>query len=154
MSVLENVRIAVQAQSRFKTSCFKKAEVLDHVLDRTIQILETLGLTEVKNKYARNVSYGDQRRLDMALTLACEPKLLLLDEPTSGMSPAETGETIDLIRELAKSVTVLLIEHDMDVVMTLSDQITVLHHGQKIAEGTPEEIGQNATVQDIYLGGT
>ena len=100
----------------------------------------------------RNLSYGEQRQLEIAIGLAAEPKLLLLDEPTSGMSPAETERMIRLIEELPRELALLMIEHDMNVVFSLADRITVLYYGEVLANGTPDEISANTKVRDVYLG--
>jgi branched-chain amino acid transport system ATP-binding protein len=98
------------------------------------------------------LAYGQQRALEVALALATEPQTLLLDEPTAGMSPAETKDMVQLIDALPRSLTVLIVEHDMDVVVALADRITVLHHGHVVSEGTPEQVRADPTVQEIYLG--
>ena len=100
----------------------------------------------------RNLSHGDQRRIEIALCMALEPKLLMLDEPTQGMSPAETAEVDALIKSLAGRVTVLLIEHDIDLVMSISDHVIVMHQGQKLFEGAPGEVRASAAVREAYLG--
>jgi branched-chain amino acid transport system ATP-binding protein len=103
-------------------------------------------------RIARNLSYGEQRQLEIGIALAGEPELLLLDEPTSGMSPAETARMIELIGTLPRSLSILMIEHDMKVVFSVADRITVLYYGKILASGTPAEIQANGRVRDVYLG--
>ena len=98
-----------------------------------------------------NLSHGEQRNLEIGIALATEPQLLCLDEPTAGMSAAETNETMELVRRIAKDLTILIVEHDMEVVMELCHRITVLHYGEILAEGTPEEIQENPRVLEVYL---
>jgi branched-chain amino acid transport system ATP-binding protein len=111
-----------------------------------------VGLAAKGDRLAAHLSHGEKRHLEIGIALASDPSLLLLDEPTAGMSPEETDETMRLIRELAVGRTVILVEHKMKVVMKISDRITVLHQGQVLAEGTPEEIRNNDRVQQTYLG--
>jgi branched-chain amino acid transport system ATP-binding protein len=120
-----------------------------------LPLLDAFGLTGRRDELAENLSHGEQRYLEICLALATEPTLLLLDEPTAGMTPGETRDATTLIRRIAleRQLTVLLIEHDMSVVMGVSDRVAVLHFGEKIAEGTPGEIRSNARVIDAYLGG-
>jgi branched-chain amino acid transport system ATP-binding protein len=125
---------------------------LNAVNGETWAILDRLGLRDRAEMLASNLSHGDQRLMEIGIALAGEPKLLLLDEPTAGMSPRETERTTQLIRQLAKGVAVILVEHDMEVVMSISDRISVMHQGAMIAEGTPEEIQRNDRVREAYLG--
>jgi branched-chain amino acid transport system ATP-binding protein len=124
------------------------------VRHKASQLLDFVQLTDKANEISRNLPYGDQRRLEIARALASDPKLILLDEPTAGMNPQETDEAIRLFHRVRDElgVTVLLIEHDMRVVMGISERVTVLDHGQKIAEGTPEEVRRHPQVVEAYLG--
>ena len=112
---------------------------------------EVVGLLGKSYDLAANLSHGEQRTLEIAIALATEPQLLCLDEPTAGMSAAETHETMQLVRRIAKDHTILIVEHDMQVVMGLADRITVLHYGEILAEGTPDEIQLNPRVMEVYL---
>jgi branched-chain amino acid transport system ATP-binding protein len=151
LSVHENVRVAVQGPAR-AFDFWSRADRLDDVRARASALLQTVGLTAKSDQLAAHLSHGEKRHLEIGIALAAEPTLLLLDEPTAGMSPEETDETMRLIRKLAAGRTVILVEHKMKVVMKISDRITVLHQGQVLAEGTPEEIRANARVQQTYLG--
>jgi branched-chain amino acid transport system ATP-binding protein len=122
--------------------------------DRAQEILDYVGLGKWTYEFARNLSYGDQRRLEVARALALEPKVLLLDEPTAGMNPQESQVFIDFVKKLVaeRDISVMLIEHDMKVVMSVSERVTVLDQGEKIAEGTPDQIKSNKRVIEAYLG--
>jgi branched-chain amino acid transport system ATP-binding protein len=153
LTVLENVRVAAQGYGH-SFNFWSRADRLTHVRERALTILELIGLTAKAAMLAAHLSHGQKRHLEIAISLAAEPTLLLLDEPTAGMSPEETDETMRLIRDLARGRTVVLVEHKMKLVMNISDRITVLHQGQVLAEGTPDEIRANERVQQTYLGAT
>ncbi len=151
LTVLENVRVAAQGHAR-AFDFWSRAAGLAAARERALAILDTFHLADKARLLAAQLSHGEKRHLELAITLATDPALLLLDEPTAGMSPEETAETILLIRELAVGRTVALVEHKIEVVMKISDRITVLHQGQVLAEGTPDEIRANDRVQRTYLG--
>lgn len=159
MSALENVMVGMHARTRggIMGSILGLPRVRREereARERGRELLRYCGLRAVDDEYARNLAYGDQRRLEVARALATEPKLLLLDEPTAGMNPQETLDFTRFVSELRekRGLTVLLIEHDMKVVMGVSDRVTVLDYGEKIAEGTPKEIQTNERVIEAYLG--
>ena len=154
ISVFENVRVAAQSRAAMSgrlASLWRLPDVERPVLE----LLGAFGLEARRDELAGNLSHGDQRYLEICLALATDPMLLLLDEPTAGMTPGETREATALIQKIARArgLTLLLIEHDMSVVMGISDRVAVLHFGEKIAEGTPEEIRNDTAVIDAYLGG-
>ena len=153
LSVFENMAIAAQAGTPYGRDLFTDVRSLEDVNKRSEGILERMGLTRKKESLAGHLSHGEMKILDIGLALASSPKLILLDEPTSGLSPAESQEMTKLIQELATSLTVILIEHDMDIVLNIAQTITVLQQGAVIARGTPEEIRRNERVQQAYLGG-
>jgi branched-chain amino acid transport system ATP-binding protein len=153
LTTLENVELAVQSRLKHGTSSWRRFAGDNGVEEKALEILESTGLQEHRSELAMNLSYGDQRKLEIGLALGTEPQLLLLDEPTSGMSRFESRSMIDLIENLSKRVTIILIEHDIELVMRVSDSVLVIHYGQKIAEGAPEEIEKNEEVQHVYLGG-
>jgi branched-chain amino acid transport system ATP-binding protein len=149
-SVLENVRIA--AQSRHHAwGLLRHHRAYGDLVDQAQAVLASVGLAGKEDELAVNLSHGEQRNLEIGIALATEPKLLCLDEPTAGMSATETHATVDLIRRIATGYTILIVEHDMDVVMGLAHAITVLHYGEVLAEGTPAEIQANPRVQEVYL---
>ena len=159
MTALENVLVGMHSRLKgtlveaiLRTPRVKHEE--DAARDRARELLEFSGLRRKDHEIGRNLSYGDQRRLEVARALATQPKLLLLDEPTAGMNPQETAEFTDFVARLRTDLdlAVLLIEHDMRVVMGVSDRVTVLDYGEKIAEGTPSEIQKNERVIEAYLG--
>ena len=153
LTVFENVRLAVQAVYDGRSNFFFRDRSMADVEPRTLEILNDIGLANVGAALAENLSHGDQRRLEIGLVLARDPQVLLLDEPLAGMSPTETHATVDLIQRIAPGRTIVLVEHDIDVIMQISATITVLQTGQVLAVGTPEEIRSNDAVQRAYLGG-
>jgi branched-chain amino acid transport system ATP-binding protein len=152
LTVFENVRLSVQSRET-SYNFWSRAEDHKAINEKAECILGKIGLREKRDSLAVNLSYGDQRHLEIGVALGTEPILLLMDEPTSGLSPIETRETVALIKEIAKGLSVILVEHKMKVVMDLSDKITVLHEGAVIARGNPQEIRANEMVRRVYLGG-
>lgn len=153
LPLFENIRIAVQAEKGHGLEMLSSINSLNEVNDRSFEIIKAIGLNGKENITAKNLSYGDRRILEIGIALASNPKLLLLDEPTSGLASRETGKMSDFIHNLAKDLTIVVIEHDMNVVLSISDHIAVLHQGKVIAEGTSDEIRHNDEVQEAYLGG-
>lgn len=152
LTTFENVRLAVQAHQKQGHHWFRPWWAFDAVNARTRAVLERAGLWSRRDEPAKNLSYGEQRQLEMAIALAGEPKLLLLDEPTAGMSVAETASSVATIGALPRDLTLLIIEHDMDTVFALADRITVLDHGQVIADGDPASVRRDPQVRAVYLG--
>jgi branched-chain amino acid transport system ATP-binding protein len=149
-TVFENVRIAAQSR-RGGWNLVRHHRALRDVGERARAVLDAVGLAAKADELAANLSHGEQRNLEIGIALATEPKLLCLDEPTAGMSVAETRATVELIRRIAEGLTILIVEHDMEVVMGLARTITVLHYGEVLAEGSPAEIQGNPRVQEVYL---
>jgi len=151
LSVIDNLRIASQALEP-KANLFLPLNKSRIAIDRADELLDEFNLYEARDQLAGALSHGQQRRLEIAVTLATRPKLLLLDEPTQGMSQADTQETAELIKQLGSKITVLLIEHDVDLVMNLSKIVIVMAQGRKLAEGGPAEVRANPLVQAAYFG--
>lgn len=155
LTTIENVRLAAQA----RTTGFRPKHFLDHFVENEAArtdaeaVLDRVGLADRAEVRASELSHGMQRHLDIAVALASEPALLLLDEPTAGMSSSETGEVSALIEEIAEELTLVIIEHDMDVVMGVSDRVAVMNRGQLLAVGSPDDVRQNAEVQRAYFTG-
>jgi len=151
LSALENARVASQALvSRF--DIWRRRDRMTELVAEAEELLRTVGLGHRCHEPAAVLAHGEQRALEIAMALASRPRLLLLDEPTAGMSPEETTAMMDLIVRLATERTVILVEHKMKLVMGISDRLLVLHHGELLAEGTPDEIRRDETVKRVYLG--
>ncbi len=149
-TAFENVRIAAQSR-RHAWNMFSHHDAFADINTKAENALQSVGLLDKAYELASNLSHGEQRNLEIGIALATEPKLLCLDEPTAGMSAAETADTIELVRRIARKLTILIVEHDMEVVMGLCDFITVLHYGRILAEGSPEQIKKNEKVLEVYL---
>jgi branched-chain amino acid transport system ATP-binding protein len=152
MSVYDCIWVGVNARSKRPWRPFCRATGLQEPAEKTIEICELVGLSDRIQELATNLSYGDQKVLEMAMALSTDPAILLLDEPTQGVSPKETDDISKVIERLSKRMTIVLIEHSMDVILRLCHQITVLSEGRIVVDGPPEEISKNEEVQRIYLG--
>jgi branched-chain amino acid transport system ATP-binding protein len=154
LSVRENVELMVYGRSRPSGSPLARTRRSPAEIGRRVdEALGRLGLGDRADEPAGTLSHGDRRLVEIAMAIAAEPALLLLDEPTAGMSADETRHTAALLRGLAPAITLVIVEHDMSVVMTISDRVTVLHRGEVLAEGPPDAIRANRAVQEVYLGG-
>ena len=147
---IENIRIATQSR-QYSWSFLRHHRSDALAVDKALAVLDAIALRDKAGELASNLSHGEQRHLEIGIALATEPKLLCLDEPTAGMSASETLDIIELVRRIGANLTILIVEHDMHVVMSLADRITVFDYGQILAEGTPEEIQANPQVQEAYL---
>ena len=155
LTVLENVRLACQALGKDNFNILRHHRSFHQYEERAIKVIGQVGLAGRAMQLARNLPHGDKRKLELGMILAPDPDVLLLDEPTAGMAAEQVPELIALVQEVreAGNKTVLLVEHNMNVVMSASDRISVMHQGQLLAEGTPAEIAANKVVQSAYLGG-
>ncbi len=149
-TTLENVRIAAQSR-RHGWSMLRHYQSFGDIIEKAEAALAAVGLAAKADEIASNLSHGEQRNLEIGIALATEPQLLCLDEPTAGMSAAETQDTIQLVRKIAKDLTILIVEHDMELVMGLADRVSVFHLGEILAEGAPSEIQSNSRVLEVYL---
>ncbi len=153
LTVFGNVQVAVLSQQRRSSNLFRPAQNL--AVEETNSILESVGISDKATNIAGSLSHGDQKILEIAIALGNDPELLILDEPTAGMSPEETAANLELIKRLAssKGLTILFCEHDMDVVFSIAQSIMVMHQGRTLIQGKPEEVRENREVQEAYLGG-
>jgi branched-chain amino acid transport system ATP-binding protein len=154
LTVLENIRLACQALGKDNFKLFNHYKKFTQYVDRSWELIRRVGLEKEALILARNLPHAGQRKLELGIILAPDPEVLLLDEPTAGMAAEHVPELIDLIREIqiTGNKTVLLVEHNMSVVMNISDYISVMHHGEVLAEGTPAKVAANGVVQSAYLG--
>jgi branched-chain amino acid transport system ATP-binding protein len=154
LSVLENVRLAVQAHSKVNFQLFRRAKSFHQFIDKAQDVLELVGLSREVHQLATVLPHGAKRKLELAIIIASDPELLLLDEPTAGMASEQVPELLETIQRVreAGNKTIVLVEHNMNLVMGVSDRITVMNLGRLLSEGTPAEIAKDATVQKVYLG--
>jgi len=152
LTLFKNVQVAVLSQQRKSRKLFQPAKNM--VVSETMDILQSVGLLDKAHGVAGALSHGDQKILEIAIALGNEPELLILDEPTAGMSPEETSATMELIKRLAqmRGLTILFCEHDMDIVFSIAESIMVMHQGRTLIQGRPEEVRKNSFVQEAYLG--
>jgi branched-chain amino acid transport system ATP-binding protein len=152
MTVFQNVRNAVLSRNKIRFNLFSRLEKMETVNRQTEEVLGQIGLLERRDIVAGLLSYGEQRALEIGLTIATEPQLILLDEPTAGMSSEETREAVKLIGKVTEGKSLIIVEHDMEVVFSLADRITVIYYGEVLASGPPEQIRNDQKVKDAYLG--
>jgi branched-chain amino acid transport system ATP-binding protein len=152
LTAFQNIRLAVLSKKGIRFQLFRRVDKMQDITKVTDEVLKRINLDRERDMPAGVLSYGKHRSLEISLALATDPDLVMLDEPTAGMSRDETHYAVELIRRLTEGKTVVIIEHDMDVVFSLADRITVLHYGQILATGPPVEIRQNQAVKDAYLG--
>ncbi len=154
MTVLQNVRLGMQRRLGASFHFWRSEKMLDQLNERCMQLLSEVKLEQFANEFAVNLPYGRKRALEIAATLAMEPELMLLDEPTQGMGHEDVGHVTDLIKQVSAGRTIMMVEHNMKVVSTIADTITVLSHGEVLAEGNYAEVSQNPQVMEAYMGTT
>jgi len=152
MTVFENVRNAILSKNKIRYNMFSRLPRMDEINRQTEKVLHEIGLLQRKDDIAGELSYGQQRALEIGLTIATNPELILLDEPTAGMSSDETREAVKLIQRVTEGKTLIIVEHDMEVVFSIADRISVLYYGKILASGLPGEIRNDQRVKDAYLG--
>ncbi|MGO8991568.1 MAG: ABC transporter ATP-binding protein [bacterium] len=152
MTVFENVRNAILSKNKIRYNMFSRLSRMDEINRQTEKVLHEIGLLQRKDDIAGELSYGQQRALEIGLTIATNPELILLDEPTAGMSSEETREAVKLIQRVTEGKTLIIVEHDMEVVFSIADRISVLYYGKILASGLPGEIRNDQRVKDAYLG--
>jgi branched-chain amino acid transport system ATP-binding protein len=154
LTAFQNIRLAILSKRGIRFNFFRRVDKMQEITAETDEVLKRINLYQERDFPAGVLSYGKHRALEISLALAEDPDLIMLDEPTAGMSRDETHNAVELVRRLTEGKTVVIIEHDMDVVFSLADRITVLHYGQILATGPPAEIRENQAVKDAYLGET
>ncbi len=152
LTVVENMLLACEALDRRKLAMHRSMSSYGDLTQRAADLMDQFGLSARTHEFARNLSYGDQRKLEVALSLAGRPRLLLLDEPMAGLSAGESGSMLAILEQLDPAIAVLLIEHDMDIAFAFAERVTVLHQGRVLTEGHKDEVSANREVQQIYLG--
>lgn len=152
LTVRDNMLLALQGTERYRFQMFRSINAYKDMFDRAQELLETWALWEKRDELVRNIAHGDQRRLEVAFGLASKPKLLLLDEPSAGLTATESAAITNEIHNLGSDIAVILVAHDMDLVFGVAERIIVLHYGEIISQGTPKEIQADSRVKEIYMG--
>ncbi len=152
LSVMDNILLATQAVKPYHFQIFQYQKAYKELFEESSVLLEKWNLWDKRETITRELSYGDQRKIELIMGLASKPKILLLDEPTCGLTADESAYFADLIRELGKDITLVIVEHDMDIVFNIASKISVLHYGSLLIEGTPQEISEDPKAREVYLG--
>ncbi len=152
LSVLDNILLATQAVKPYRFQILQYQGAYKDLLEESSVLLEKWNLWDKRNTMARELSYGEQRKIELIMGLASKPRILLLDEPTCGLTSDESAYFADLIRGLGEDITLVIVEHDMDIVFNIASRISVLHYGSLLVEGTPEEISEDPKAREVYLG--